>query len=53
MSSKSRIDQGSRLGREWSALELAEMKAGKYLGQISRPKGFLGRRRIKSAVGSA
>jgi hypothetical protein len=26
--------------KEWTPLELAEMKTGKYLGPIHRPKGF-------------
>ena len=38
--------------KEWTPLELAEMKTGKYLGQISRPKGFASRRRIKPEAGS-
>ncbi len=39
--------------REWTPLELAEMKTGKYLGQIHRPKGFASRRRIKPEKGAA
>jgi len=37
--------------KEWTPLELAEMKTGKYLGQIHRPKGFASRRRIKPERG--
>ncbi|MFT6181346.1 MAG: hypothetical protein ACJAQT_003174 [Akkermansiaceae bacterium] len=29
--------------KEWTPLELAEMKSGKYLGPIHRPKGFSSR----------
>lgn len=31
----------------WSPLELADMKTGRRIGQILRPKGFSARRRIK------
>ena len=39
--------------RAWTPLELVEVKTGKYLGQIHRPKGFASRRRIKPESGSA
>ena len=45
-------NKDSNAKREWSPLELAEMKTGKYLGQIHRPKGFASRRRIKPEKGS-
>ena len=46
-------NKGFELKKEWTPLELAEMKTGKYLGRISRPKGFASRRRIKPEEGSA
>jgi REP element-mobilizing transposase RayT len=46
-------NKASRPVKEWSPLELAEMKTGKYLGQIHRPKGFASRRRIKPEKGAA
>ena len=52
MSLKSPKNQGSKATREWTPLELAEMKTGKYLGQIHRPKGFASRRRIKPDQGA-
>ncbi len=33
--------------KEWSPLELAEMKTGRRIGQIRRPEGFSGRKRMK------
>ena len=39
--------------KEWTPLELAEMKTGKYLGPIHRPKGFSNRRRMKPEKGPA
>jgi putative transposase len=33
--------------KEWSPLELAEMKTGRRIGQIRRPAGFSGRKRMK------
>ncbi len=53
MNLKSPKNKASYPVREWSPLELAEMKTGKYLGQIHRPKGFASRRRIKPVKGSA
>ena len=53
MALKSPKNQGLRPAREWTPLELAEMKTGKYLGQIHRPKGFASRRRIKPEQGAA
>ena len=46
-------NKGFELKTEWTPLELAEMKTGKYLGQIHRPKGFASRRRIKPEKGPA
>ncbi len=53
MNLKSPKNKASYPVREWSPLELAEMKTGRYLGQIHRPKGFASRRRIKPVKGSA
>jgi len=53
MNLQSPQNKASSPKREWSPLELAEMKTGKYLGQIHRPKGFASRRRIKPEKGSA
>lgn len=53
MNLKSPKNKASRTVKEWSPLELAEMKTGKYLGQIHRPKGFASRRRIKPEKGAA
>jgi hypothetical protein len=50
---KSPQNQASSSKKEWTPLELAEMKTGKYLGQIHRPKGFASRRRIKPERGAA
>jgi len=50
---KSPKNQSSSPGKKWTPLELAEMKTGKYLGQIYRPKGFASRRRIKPEKGAA
>jgi putative transposase len=33
--------------KEWAPLELAEMKTGRRIGQIRRPEGFSGRKRMK------
>jgi len=33
--------------KEWSPLELAEMKTGRRIGAIHRPAGFTGRKRVK------
>ena len=52
MSSGSPKNKASSAKREWTPLELAEMKTGKYLGRIHRPKGFASRRRIKPEKGS-
>lgn len=51
MNVKSPQNKDSSPKKEWSPLELAEMKTGKYLGQIHRPKGFASRRRIKPERG--
>ena len=53
MASKGDEIKDSAMKKEWTPLELAEMKTGKYLGQISRPKGFASRRRIKPECGSS
>lgn len=53
LSSKARVIKDSAPKKEWTPLELAEMKTGKYLGQIQRPKGFASRRRIKPEAGAA
>ena len=53
MPPKSLQNKGSSSQKEWAPLELAEMKTGKYLGQIHRPKGFASRRRIKPERGAA
>ncbi len=53
MSSGSPKNKASSAKREWTPLELAEMKTGKYLGRIHRPKGFASRRRIKPERGPA
>ena len=53
MPPKPRKNKPSGPAKEWSPLELAEMKTGKYLGQIHRPKGFASRRRIKPEKGTA
>lgn len=53
MNSQTPKKLGSRPKREWTPLELAEMKTGKYLGPIHRPKGFASRRRIKPEKGAA
>ena len=52
MNAEARSSKGSAAKNEWTPIELAEMKTGKYLGQISRPKGFASRRRIKPEAGS-
>jgi hypothetical protein len=39
--------------KAWTPLELAEMKTGKRMAQILRPKGFSSRRRIKPERGAA
>ena len=46
-------NQASSPTKVYSPLEVAEMKTGKYLGQIHRPKGFASRRRIKPQKGTA
>lgn len=46
-------NRASSTEKEYSPLELAEMKTGRYLGQIHRPKGFSSRRRIKPERGAA
>ena len=46
-------NKASSAKREWTPLELAEMKTGKYLGPIHRPKGFSSRRRVKPEKGAA
>ena len=53
MSVKSPQNKAPEPKKEWTPLELAEMKTGKYLGQIHRPKGFASRRRIKPEKGAA
>ena len=53
MTSEPLKDEAFSAKKEWTPLELAEMKTGKYLGQIHRPKGFASRRRIKPEKGSA
>jgi hypothetical protein len=53
MPPKSPQNQASSSQKEWTPLELAEMKTGRYLGQIHRPKGFASRRRIKPEKGAA
>lgn len=50
---KSPPNQASSPTKVYSPLEVAEMKTGKYLGQIHRPKGFASRRRIKPEKGAA
>jgi hypothetical protein len=50
---KSPQNQASSPTKVCSPLEVAEMKTGKYLGQIHRPKGFASRRRIKPQKGTA
>ena len=52
MTSEPPKDRASSTKKEWTPLELAEMKTGKYLGRIHRPKGFASRRRIKPEKGS-
>lgn len=49
---KSPQNQTQSPAEEYSPLELTEMKTGKYLGQIHRPKGFASRRRMKPGKGS-
>ena len=44
MSLKSPPNQASSPTKVYSPLEGEEMKTGKYLGQIHRPKGFASRR---------
>ena len=51
MNVESAQNKASGAKKEWTPLELAEMKTGKYLGQIHRPKGFASRRRIKPEWG--
>jgi hypothetical protein len=53
MNSEARQVRDPAPKKEWTPLELAEMKTGKYLGQIHRPKGFASRRRIKPEKGAA
>ncbi|MEJ6580260.1 MAG: hypothetical protein QNL33_04140 [Akkermansiaceae bacterium] len=53
MNLQSPQNRNSGAKKEWTPLELAEMKTGKYLGQIHRPKGFASRRRIKPEKGAA
>ncbi|MDB2673547.1 hypothetical protein N9Y81_01195 [Akkermansiaceae bacterium] len=53
MNVKSPPNKASSPKKEWTPLELAEMKTGKYLGQIHRPKGFASRRRVKPLKGEA
>jgi REP element-mobilizing transposase RayT len=50
---KSPQNKASGAKKEWTPFELAEMKTGRYLGQIHRPKGVASRRRIKPEKGAA
>jgi len=47
MTASSRNSNDSTPEKEWSPLELAEMKTGRRIGQIRRPEGFSGRKRMK------
>ena len=53
MSLKALGGNDSGVDREWTPLELAEMKTGRRIGRISRPKGFASRRRMKPEKGAA
>ena len=44
--------QASDTSKQWTPLELAEMKTGRRLGPISRPVGFSSRRRFKPKRGT-
>ena len=47
------LESGEKVPKKgWTSLELAEMKTGRRMAQILRPKGFSSRRRIKPQKGA-